>query len=48
LSSLTAPSFALEIFAYARTADIDEFYKIEAELFLEIDDALTAAGVELV
>jgi hypothetical protein len=48
LSSLSAASFALEIFVYARTSDIDEFYKIEANLFLEIDDAVTAAGVELV
>ena len=47
LSSLSAASFGLEIFAYARTADINEFYKIEADLFLEIDDALTSAGLEL-
>jgi hypothetical protein len=47
LTSLTAASFGLEIFAYARTSDINEFYKIEADLFLEIDDALTSAGVEL-
>lgn len=48
LSSLTAASFALEIFAYALTSDIDEFYKIETDLFLGIDDAIAAAGVELV
>jgi MscS family membrane protein len=48
LSSLTAASFGLEIFAYALTSDIDAFYKIEADLFLEIDDALSASGVELV
>jgi MscS family membrane protein len=47
LSSLTAASFALEIFVYALTADINEFYKIEADLFIEIDDALSAGGVEL-
>jgi MscS family membrane protein len=47
LTALTAASFALEIFAYARTADINEFYKIQADLFLAIDDALTASGVEL-
>ena len=48
LSSLSAASFGLEIFAYALTPDIDEFYKIEAALFLEIDEALAASGVELV
>jgi MscS family membrane protein len=48
LNSLTAASFGLEIFAYALTPDIDEFYKIEAALFLEIDEALSSAGVELV
>jgi len=48
LSNLTAASFALEIFAYALTSDINEFYKTEADLFLKIDDALSANGVELV
>jgi MscS family membrane protein len=47
LSSLTSASFGLEIFAYALTDDIDEFYKIEAELFLEIDAALASSNVEL-
>jgi MscS family membrane protein len=47
LSNLTSASFALEIFAYALTADIDEFYKIEADLFLAIDDALSSSGIEL-
>jgi MscS family membrane protein len=48
LSSLSAASFALEIFAYALTSDIDNFYRIEAELILEIDDAILASGIELV
>ncbi len=48
ISNLTAGSFALEIFAYALTANIDEFYRIEADLFLAIDDALATSGVELV
>jgi MscS family membrane protein len=48
LTNLTAASFALEIFAYALTSDINEFYKIEADLFLKIDEALVANGVELV
>lgn len=47
LSSLTSASFALDIFAYALTADIDEFYKIQDDLFLAIDDALVSSGVEL-
>lgn len=47
LSTLTAASFGLEIFAYTLTADIDEFYKIEADLFLAIDDLLASSGVEL-
>jgi MscS family membrane protein len=47
LSNLTSASFALEIFAYALTRDIDEFYKIEVDLFLEIDDALAACGLDL-
>jgi MscS family membrane protein len=47
ITSFTAASFAIEIFAYVRTEDINEFYKIEAELFLTIDDVLISAGVEL-
>jgi MscS family membrane protein len=47
ISGLTAPSFAVEIFAYVLTPDINEFYKIEADLFIKIDDVLTANGVEL-
>jgi len=47
LNTLTAASFTLEIFAYALTADINEFYRIQADLFLEIDEALSTSGVEL-
>lgn len=47
LTALTAGSIALEIFAYAQTAEIDEFYKIEADLYLEINDALATHEVEL-
>ncbi|HZS53461.1 MAG TPA: mechanosensitive ion channel family protein [Bryobacteraceae bacterium] len=47
ISGLTAGAFIIEIFAYVRTADINEFYKIEAELFLIIDDVLISAGVEV-
>jgi hypothetical protein len=38
----------MEIFAYARTSDIDEFYKIEASLLLRLDAELTSLGIELV
>jgi MscS family membrane protein len=48
LTSLTAASLGLEIFAYTLTDDINEYYKIEADLFLEVDDALGSAGVDLV
>ena len=48
ISNLTSPSFSVEMFAYVLTADIDEFYKIEADLFLQINDLVTTAGVELV
>lgn len=48
LSSLSTASFAMEIFAYVLTPDINEFYKIQAELFMTIDDVLTGAGVDLV
>lgn len=47
LSSLTAASFALELFAYTLTDDINEFYKIEADLYLEINEVLSSTGVEL-
>jgi hypothetical protein len=47
ISGLSASSFAIEIFAYVLTSDIDEFYKIEAELFLTIDNALASNNVEL-
>jgi MscS family membrane protein len=47
ISALTSGSFTLEIFAYALTADSNEYYKIQAELFLAIDDILTSLGVEL-
>jgi MscS family membrane protein len=48
LSALTAASYALEIFAYGLTSDIDQFYKLEADLFLAINDVIAASGVELV
>jgi MscS family membrane protein len=48
LIGLTAASFNIEIFCYVLTPDIDEFYKIQGELFLAINDALQTAHLELV
>ena len=48
LISLSAASLGLEIFAYTLTDDMDEFYKIQADLFLEIDTALASSGIDLV
>ncbi len=47
ISGFNATSFAVEIFAYVLTPDIDEYYKIQAELFLTLDDVLAGAGVEM-
>jgi MscS family membrane protein len=47
ISSYNSAAFGVEIFAYVLTDDIDAFYKVEAELFLAIDDVVTASGVEL-
>jgi MscS family membrane protein len=46
--SLAAASFGLEMFAYVLTTDINEFYKVEADLYLQINDTFSAAGIELV
>ena len=48
LIGLTAASFNIEIFCYVRTPDIDEFYKIQGQLLLAINDALMSAHLELV
>jgi MscS family membrane protein len=48
ISAFAAASFTVEIFAYVRTADIDEYYKHQAELFLAIDDVVKGSGIELV
>jgi len=48
LVGLTAASFDIEVFCYVLTADADEFYKIQGQLFLAINDALQAAHMELV
>jgi len=48
ITALSGASFALEIFAYVLTPNIDESYKTEVELFLTLDDVLISNGVELV
>ncbi len=48
ISGLTAASFALEIFAYVLTSDINQFYRVESDLFVEINETLSAQGIELV
>ncbi len=47
ISGYSAASYTIEIFAYVRTPDIDEYYKHQAELYLAIDEVVTTAGVEL-
>ncbi len=47
ISSYSAASFTIEIFAYVLTPDIDEYYKHQAELYLAINDVVAASGVEL-
>jgi MscS family membrane protein len=48
ISSYTSASFGIEIFAYVLTKDMNAYYKVEAELFLAMDDVITSAGIELV
>jgi MscS family membrane protein len=48
LIGLTAASYNIEIFCYVLTPDIDEFYKIQGQLLLAINDALQTAHLELV
>ena len=40
-------SLDIEVFAYIRTADYDEFLKIQQDLLLRIMDAISAAGTAL-
>ncbi len=48
ISGLTAASFAVEVFAYVLTPDIDRFYKVEADLFVSINEMFAQQKVELV
>jgi MscS family membrane protein len=47
LTGLASTSFNLEIFCYVLTRDVNQFYKIQGELFLAVNDALHASNVEL-
>jgi MscS family membrane protein len=47
VTGLAAAALNIEIFCYVRTPDINEFYKIQEELFLEINRTLQASSVEL-
>ena len=40
-------SLDIEVFAYIRTSDYDEFLKIQQDLLLTIMDAISAAGTAL-
>ncbi|HUB77167.1 MAG TPA: mechanosensitive ion channel family protein [Bryobacteraceae bacterium] len=48
LVGLTAASFNIEVFCYVLSANQDEFYKVQGQLFLAINEALQAAHLELV
>ncbi|MBV9612305.1 MAG: mechanosensitive ion channel, partial [Acidobacteriaceae bacterium] len=48
IGALASASFALEIFVYVLTSDLDEFYKIQADLLFALDDVIVSSGVELV
>jgi MscS family membrane protein len=47
VTGLAPAALNIEIFCYVRTPDIDEFYTLQGELFLEINRTLQAASVEL-
>jgi hypothetical protein len=47
VSGLAAGFFTVDIFAYVLTADDDQYYKMQAELLLAIDEILTELKVEL-
>jgi MscS family membrane protein len=48
LTGLAPTAFNIEVFCYVLTPDIDEFYKVQGELLLSINDALRSAQLELV
>jgi MscS family membrane protein len=44
---LASGAFSLEIFCYVLTRDINEFYNIQSDLLLRINDLLQSSNVEL-
>jgi MscS family membrane protein len=44
---LASGAFSLEIFCYVLTADINQFYKIQGDLLLRINDILRSSNIEL-
>jgi MscS family membrane protein len=48
ISAYAAAGFTIEIFVYVLTSDINEYHQRQAELYLAIDDVVTASNVELV
>jgi MscS family membrane protein len=48
ISGYSAASFTIEVFAYILTPDLDEYYKYRSELYLAIDEVVTASGIDLV
>jgi MscS family membrane protein len=48
LIGLTAAAFRIEISCYVRTSRMDEFYQVQDELYLAIDQVLKQRAVELV
>jgi len=47
LVGLASGSFAIEVFCYVLTPDIDSFYKVQSELLLSINDIFKASNIEL-
>ena len=47
ISGYSAASFTVEVFAYVKTSDMNEFYQHQDELYLAIDEVVTSLGVEL-
>jgi len=47
VTGLTSSGISVEIFCYILTADWNQFYAIQGELFLRINEVLNQTGVEL-
>lgn len=47
ITGLTAATYAVEIFAYVLTPDVNAFYKVEVDLYVSINEVLSQQGVDL-